>query len=305
MLPATNERIDQILAYCNDKGEPDTCEHFRINIETLHRYQRERRWRDTKEVKILLLDIETAPILSYTWGLWKQFINTPQIESDWFCLSWAARWLFSSDTFSDRLTGKEAVREDDKRIIKSIWKLIDEAHIVVTQNGQKFDIPRLNTRFLISGLTPPSPYQMIDTLVTLKKTFAFSSNKLDYVNKALGLPQKIPTTFELWRKCLQGDEEALEQMETYNKNDVLILEDTFLLLRPWIKPNINIGLYLSAKESCCTTCGSFNIEERGYYYTSVNRYLSYHCKDCGAYSRSRVTDVSKEDRKTLLSPTAR
>lgn len=305
MSNASDERINEILQFCMEKGEPETCTNFGINIETLHRYQREKRWRETKHPKVLLLDIETAPILAYSWGLWKQFINTQQIESDWFCLSWAARWLFSSETFSDRLTSKEAVREDDSRIIKGIWKLVDEANIVVTQNGEKFDIPRLNTRFLVSGLTPPSPYQQIDTLKALKKNFAFSSNKLDYVNQMLGLPKKIETNFELWRECVRGNDEALGKMEKYNVNDVLILEETFLKLQPWIKCGINMAVYIEAKEPCCSICGSFNMEEKGYYYTSVNRYQSFHCKDCGGYSRSRVTDVSKDERKVMLSPTAR
>ena len=305
MSNARIDYIDQVLTYFNENGEPETLQHFGITAETLRRYERKRKFFETKNVKILLLDIETAPILAYSWGLWKQFINTQRIESDWFCLSWSAKWLYSSEVMSDRLTGREAVREDDKRIIKSMWKLIDAADILVTQNGEKFDIPRLNTRFLICGLPPPSPYQQIDTLKTLKKNFAFSSNKLDYVNHVLGLPEKIPTSFELWRKCIQGDEESLEQMENYNKNDVTILEETFLILRPWVKNGINLGVYMESKESCCPSCGSFNLEEKGYYHTSMNRYISFHCNDCGAYSRSRISDITKEEKKVLLSPTAR
>ena len=66
--------------------------------------------------KILLLDIETAPIKGYVWRLWKQNIYLPQLISDWFMLTWSAKWLFNSTVDSDRLTGKEVLEENDYRI---------------------------------------------------------------------------------------------------------------------------------------------------------------------------------------------
>lgn len=32
--------------------------------------------------KILLLDIETSPLLSYTWGIWQQDVPLNMIEKD-------------------------------------------------------------------------------------------------------------------------------------------------------------------------------------------------------------------------------
>ncbi|KKK55411.1 hypothetical protein LCGC14_3074810, partial [marine sediment metagenome] len=59
--------------------------------------------------KVLVFDVETAPLRSYTWGLWKQNIQTSHIISDWFMLTWSAKWLFGEEVFSDRLTSKEAL----------------------------------------------------------------------------------------------------------------------------------------------------------------------------------------------------
>ena len=43
--------------------------------------------------RILLFDLETSPIISYTWGVKKQFIQPEQIIRDWTILTFAAKWL--------------------------------------------------------------------------------------------------------------------------------------------------------------------------------------------------------------------
>ncbi len=46
---------------------------------------------------VLLLDIETAPIIGHVWGLWENNVGLNQIESDWHLLSWSAKYLESKD----------------------------------------------------------------------------------------------------------------------------------------------------------------------------------------------------------------
>jgi hypothetical protein len=43
--------------------------------------------------RILFLDIETAPLQSYHWGLWDQNIGLEQIGTEWSILSFSAKWL--------------------------------------------------------------------------------------------------------------------------------------------------------------------------------------------------------------------
>ena len=79
--------------------------------------------RSTKDLpKILLLDIETAPMEVYVWGLYKQYIPHDNIIKDWCMLSWVAKWLYDEDTKSDLITAEEAIDRNDKRIVKSIHK---------------------------------------------------------------------------------------------------------------------------------------------------------------------------------------
>jgi len=255
---------------------------------------------DTKKqvslAKILVFDIETAPIKAYVWSMWKQNIGTHQFIEDWFMLTWSAKWLFSDEVLSDKLTPDEALMEDDKRITKSIWNLIDEADLVIAHNGNKFDIPKLNTRFLIHGLNNPRPYQAIDTLAHARRHLRVTSNRLDYLGEYLGLGRKKDTGgFKLWAGCMNGDQESLTNMQLYCDQDVLLLEAVYLKLRPFIKPHPNVGLLIGDNLERCPTCASVDLEPYGEYVTYTNIYEACRCKSCGATSRSRKSITPKRD----------
>ena len=238
--------------------------------------------------KILIFDIETAPIKAYIWKLWKTDVHLEQIINDWFCIAWSAKWLYSSNTMGSVLTPEEIKNEDDKRIMTSLWKLINEADIVVSHNGNKFDIPRINSRFIINGLSPTKPYFSVDTCQVARRQFGFSSNKLDALATHFNIPHKLETSFELWKQCLDGDKKALQYMLKYNKKDVTILEEVYLKLRPWIKNHPNMG-NLTSTTNACANCGSENISviPDKFYYTSVGKYPLFRCNECNAISRGR------------------
>lgn len=255
------------------------------------------------EAKILVLDIETAPIRAYVWGIWQQNVGIEMIESDWFCLTWAAKWLFDKKVYSDRLTGEEAIKQDDSRIIKGIWALINEADIVIAHNGEKFDIPKLNSRFIQHKLNPPLPYQTIDTLKHIRRQFGFTSNKLDYVNKLLNLERKQDTGgFKLWEGCYKGDDSSLKKMLAYNITDVKILEETYLRIRSWIKPHPNCGLFiLDEGQERCPTCGSNDLKNEGKpYATTANQFELLRCNNCGSTGRKRLSKITIKQKRHLL-----
>ena len=255
--------------------------------------------------RILVLDIETAPIKAYVWGLWNQDIQIDRILSDWFMLTWSAKWLFSKDIMSDRLTGKEALHENDRRITESLAKLLDRADIVIAHHGDKFDMPRIRSRMLVNNLLPVSPYRQIDTRKIAAKEFGFSSNKLDALAGLFNIDHKIKTTIELWKNCLEGSNDALKEMERYNRKDVDILEKVYLRLRPWVKSHPNVSIQIDTDEKVCPICGSNDLEEKGNYYTGVNRFKTYQCKTCGALSRERTSNVTKDRKKVMLVSLAR
>jgi DNA polymerase elongation subunit (family B)/predicted nucleic-acid-binding Zn-ribbon protein len=300
------ERLEEVLAFCDEKGEPATCEQFNINIETLHRYQREKRWRETQKPKILLLDIETAPLHGNFWSTGKQYVSAEQIETDWFIFGYSAKWLLSPEMMSDFVTPKEAVKRDDKRVMVSAHKLVNEADIIIGHNIKKFDIPKLKTRFFMNGLKPPMPYQLLDTLKVAWKEFAFASAKLNYLSQVILRKEKIKTDRSLWARCENGDQEALDYMEEYCRMDTQLLEDVYMELRGWMTSHPNLPLLMNANEPACPNCGSFEFtDEEGVYATVQNLYPAKRCASCGCISHERKSIISKDQRKVLLIPNAR
>lgn len=258
--------------------------------------------------KVLIFDIETSLLEAYVYqkSVWKANIGDDQVISQWFMLTWSAKWLFDDKVMSARLSRKEALDEDDTRIVGDLWNLFDEADIIIAHNGGNFDIPNMNTRFVVNGFPPPSSYQMIDTLKVARKEFGFTHNSLNALARVFEIDGKIETNFELWKRCKRGEDKALREMETYNKKDVTILEAVYLKVRPWIKSHPNVGLFVSADEKNCPYCGSEEVVTDGnHYYTMTGKYETYVCTKCGGVSRGRTTVVNKEQRKNLIVSTAR
>lgn len=158
-------------------------------------------------------------------------------------------------------------------------------------NCKKFDLLKINARMLIHRLPPIKPYQNIDTLEIAKRQFGFTSNKLDYLAKVLGVDAKLDTDFQLWADCVDGKQEALDYMLKYNNWDVECLEAVYLRLRPWIRNHPNLSLYYESDEIRCPNCGSTHLNKEGFYYTTVNKYQVYRC-ECGAISRVRTSTIN-------------
>lgn len=254
--------------------------------------------------KILFLDIETAPMQAYVWSRWKQNIYLDQTISEWFMISWSAKWLHHPEVMSEVLDSEEALAEDDSRITEGIWNLLNEADIVVAHNGKRFDIPKLNSRFILNGFNPPAPYKQIDTFEVANTQFGFSSNKLDALAGYFGIDHKNKTDFDLWRKCLYGDEEALVYMQEYNKKDVEILEEVYYRLRPWIKNHPNLALYVDSDSPVCPFCGGKHIEkeDKSFTYTPKGKYELFRCLDCGGTMRGGSNIVPKTQKPLLKTP---
>jgi len=266
-----------------DAARKRMARHWGINIEAI---EEEKKF----EPRILVFDLETAPLSAYVWRLWKQNVNplNGQLQSEWFLLTYAAKWLFDETMISGKLTKEEALAEDDTRLVQELWNLLNEADIVIAHNGAQFDVPILNGRFLKKGLPPPMPYKVIDTLKTAKKQFNLPSLKLDYIGQYLGLGNKIKTEFELWVNCLKGDDQALLDMEVYNVQDVKLLESVYLTMRPYIQPHPNLGLLITEDIQCCPSCTSTDLKWGGMYTTYTNSYKAFRCNHCGSIGRDRI-----------------
>lgn len=248
---------------------------------------------EKKLPKILIFDIETAPMQAFVWKRYKENVSLEQTISESFMLCWSAKWLYDEEVMGDCLTSEEAIGENDFRIVNSLYNLINEADVIIAYNGRNFDIPYMNQRFLTYGFAPYVPVQVIDPYETAKSVFRFSSNKMDNIATQLGLQNKIKTDFNLWKGCMFGDKKSLDDMLKYNKQDVVVLEEIYCQMLPWIKNHPNLSNYFENKKRC-VKCASEDIQELNrYFYTPSGKYKLYRCKNCGAIFRGK-TNLNKE-----------
>lgn len=251
--------------------------------------------------KIVCFDIETTPMTIIAWSLFDQINSPDQIISDSILLSWSSKYLNCPDVVGMVLTPTEAVENDDERIVTGLWNFLNGSNIIIGHNVKAFDLPYINARFAFYGFPALSYHSVIDTLIFAKKSFRFSSNSLKHINRYFSIKQKIENSgMSLWKNCINGDGQSLETMLEYCKGDVVAVEDLYYKIRPFIKGHPNLGLFSETNDSICPNCGSDNVVEEGFYYTTTGKFVSVRCKDCGAVSRKRTSTLSKEKKANLL-----
>jgi hypothetical protein len=239
-------------------------------------------------MKILLLDLETSPLEAYSWGP-KWETNLIEVTAQSQILSYSAKWFGGKSVTRGQIDtkGYKPGVVNDEILVRELWSLLDGADSVVAQNGKDFDVRVMNARFVFYGLTPPSPYTVIDPKVEAKKYLRLPSNSLNDICDYYGIGRKVEHEgFNLWTKCIAGDKKAWKRMKRYNKHDVTLMEKLYILLRPWMKTHPNAGLFTEG--AVCPKCGSSRLQSRGSSVTSVAVYKRYQCQSCAGWSRGKV-----------------
>lgn len=247
-------------------------------------------------MNILGLDIETAPNTAHVWGLFNQNIGINQIQQTGRVMCFAAKWYKRKP-----VTFVSEFHDDHAEVVIKAHELLDEADAVLTYNGKKFDLPTLNREFLKYGLQPPSPYHHIDLYQVAKGKFRFASNKMDHLCRELGLRTKVRHEgHELWTKCMDGDEKAWSRMRRYNRGDVLMMEELYEVMKPWIATHPNHAMYTDEERHVCTNCGGHKLQSRGKQVTRTQVYTRYQCQDCGTWQRTRFAEGTLSKRRATL-----
>lgn len=241
------------------------------------------------EARILVIDIETRPHVVYAWGLWDQNVAVSQIVERGGVICFAAKWYADP-----KITFRSVHHDGHEEMIAEAWRLMDEADIIVGYNHRAFDIKHLHREFILAGLGPPSPHKDIDLLMTARRRFKFPSNKLDNVARELGVGFKVQHSgFDLWRGCMDGDDKAWRTMKTYNRHDVVLTEEVYDRLRPWVPNHPNLNMYRGLRVSACHACGSDKLEDAGFHYTQSRAYPQFRCCQCGGYSRATHSEPTR------------
>lgn len=233
----------------------------------------------TAKIKRLFFDIETSPMVVYSWRIGNKISIAPEnIIESWKIITICYKW-----EYEDVVHSLVWDNQDDKDMLKEFIKIAKSSDEMVAHNGDRFDIKKLRTRCVYHRVPMMPKYRTLDTLKKSRGYFAFDSNKLDSIGEYLGVGRKMKHKgFELWVKCLNGDEEALNNMVEYCQQDVVLLEDIFHAMENYVKPNTHAGVHRGLKKWSCPCCASGNIEmikadvtQKG----TISRVVG--CKSCG------------------------
>ena len=287
--PWTDEELRTLKVAYNTRPENQTDKEFAVGYAPTTKRSVEAvrimvakigERREPEAPKILYFDIETLPIEAYVWDTFQVNIPAEAIKRDWCVLSWAAQWE-GGEVFGDILTPQEAVSRSDQRLLGGLWKLLERADIVISQNGKRFDHKKVNARFIHHKMPPPTPYKVVDTYLAAKSVASFTKNKLDWLAQETGVARrKDETGMELWIRCDNGDSEALAAILHYNFGDVEELRDIYHELRPWIPGHPNVNMYAAEPAEACPVCGG-EIVKAGNIPTNKRKRKAFRCVDCG------------------------
>ncbi len=190
------------------------------------------------KLRVLFADIETSPLKVFAWQL-KNFGHTPvsMLSKDRRIISFAGKFQGESKIYQFD-TRKGLNNKNEKKLLKKVGKLLDQADLVVTQNGKKFDVKLLRGRFVFYRLKPFKSFEQFDTLTESKRLLNLPSYSLEYVSdtfcrKYKKLQHKKFPGVELWKACLSGVKSAWREMAKYNIHDILTLEEWYGILLPY------------------------------------------------------------------------
>ena len=193
-----------------------------------------------QQPKELYFDVETSfltvavPQLRIRGG----YISSSSIIRPMFIICWTAGWIGESKIYSACVTPNQAKHDDDSKILKPLWDLMNDADIVIGHNSNNFDIKTFNYRLWLNNLKPPERYMKLDTLKEAKKHFRAESNKMDYLSSRIDGKRKYKMETQDWIDCAAGNPKALNKMMKYNRGDVREGKELYEKMLDWI-PTLN------------------------------------------------------------------
>lgn len=223
--------------------------------------------------KILYFDIEWAPAQAFVWQMWDQNISPDQLISPGGLLCFSAFWegsrtpIFASEW-----------EDGHENMVLRLYDLFQEADVLVTYNGNKYDIPKAMGEFLLLGLRPPPPPTSIDLLQTVKK-LGFVMNRLAFIGPFLKIGKKIKNEgFPLWTAVMAGDAAAQNRMKRYCIQDSRLLVSLYKKIKPYIRNHPFLG-----ERGVCGACDGTHLQSRGYRRTKTFRIQRLQCQSCGSW----------------------
>lgn len=239
--------------------------------------------------KLLVFDIESMANLVWSWDVYsKGGWRAIDTEVEWYPISFACKWLGEDKVYYHSLEHYKGYKIPMKRykdgfrwtepnikpLVQEMWGYFEQADLVMGWNSKRFDVKKMNDKFLEYGFEPYSPFKQVDAMQEKRKLAASSSYSLRDTSVQWGTGEKLDNDgWPLWIACAEGDKKALKEMREYCIRDVEVTEKNYLHIRPWITNHPPTGI-MDGVPGACHACGATDfaeLENRDYTKTGWKR----------------------------------
>jgi len=166
-------------------------------------------------------------------------IETTGLKANWsHLLCWCMKEVDGIVT-CDLITRKEARDKNDYRIIKSCVKEIRKFDRTMGWYSSRFDMPYVRSRAEFHNIPFPTYKEALHTDIyyIARSKLALHSNRLGSVCQFFGIEAKNhPMNPDLWMRAGRGDKDALEEVLTHCKEDVVSTDKSRELLMKYAAP---------------------------------------------------------------------
>lgn len=233
--------------------------------------------------KRLFYDIETSPNIGFFWSAsYKANIPHDNIIKERAVICICYKWEGQKKVHSLQWD-----KGCDKALLSRFMEVAATADELVAHNGDRFDEPWIRTRCIIHGIECPPKLISFDTLKKARSHFRFNSNRLDYLGKLFFGEGKSPVGFSDWVAItLDNCDKAMKKMVEYCKKDVVLLEDVFHKLQPYVTHNIHVGAATGYGRFSCPSCGSDDVKHQRQRYSRagiLKHQLKCKAEHCGKH----------------------
>lgn len=234
------------------------------------------------KLKRVFLDIETSMCEGRFWRIGSKVNLGPENitkEAQIICICY--KWQEEKEVHA--LTWDE--NQDTTNMLKEFVEVLNQADEIVAHNGKAFDLKWVLWEMLKHRVPAFPTYKMVDTLSLMRSKFRAPCNRLNYLCQVLFGKEKAETGgLQLWHDVMDGDKKALKRMVSYCKQDVLLLEELFLLIEDYAPQYTHVGVLEGNPKWTCPKCGSNRVHSRGPSVTAAGtmRYKC-QCQTCSRY----------------------
>lgn len=166
-------------------------------------------------------------------------IETPHLKADFGFVMCGSFLTFGGEPEIFRIDNFPGYKRDicdDRAICLAMRDRLEQFDMIVTYNGLMFDFKFLNTRLLYHRERKIAPIFHLDLMYTPKYQLVTHSASLDATATFLKLKEsKTKLLPDVWMRASHGHRDAMDEVVNHNIQDVYVLRDAYIELKPYIR----------------------------------------------------------------------